>query len=387
MLKKLTLLALLLNIFDLGADIKSTSGQIKFDVENDNTPEMQLNSTGLGLGTSTPNSTLDLHGSLGMALQMVSANTTLSNNTMVLVDSSSSNITLTLPTASNVSGRQYWIKKSSGNNQVWITASESIDGYDSDIELTSELRFNPFVHVLSDGSAWHVINSSPNALNVIGADNLISWWKLDENSGETVAIDSSGENRHGTLQNISSDNVGVDGAIDKALWLDGVNDGVVMPTYDDFGSSVGSVSLFFKVTDFPISEGHLFYGSPDGSGDGFSGEDELHLTSEDDRIIFFITGDGGNVNLSLTRSGNVADDQWHHAVVVWDIDSTATMYLDNVAVDTDTHDANNFNLSQNVRLGRPTNNHRYFNGLIDDVRVYNRVLTTEEIEALYNFLP
>jgi len=381
-------LPLFLSIWvSLSADVKSTSGEIRFDVNDDNAEEMRLNSTGLGIGTTSPTSTLDLKGSFGMNLQLVSGNTTLSSNSLILVDSTSDNVFLTLPTASSVTGRQYWIKKRSGNNQVWITASETIDGLDGHLELTEEIRFQPYVHMVSDGSAWFVINSTPNVQNVIAADNLIGWWKLDESSGATVAIDSSVKKMHGTISNISSDNVGVDGIFDEAIWFDGSNDGIILPTYDDFGTEVGSISLFFKVTDYPISEGHLFYGSPDASGDGFSGEDELHLTSEDDRVSFFITGDGGNVNLTLNNSANVHDGLWHHAAVVWDINSTATLYLDNVAVDSDTHNANSFFLSQNVRIGRPTNNHRYFNGFIDDVRVYNRALTAEEVEVIYNYLP
>ncbi|MHC4345401.1 MAG: hypothetical protein ACYSUP_12035, partial [Planctomycetota bacterium] len=50
---------------------------------------------------------------------------------------------------------------------------------------------------------------------------LAGWWKLDEDSG-TVAADSSGNGRDGTLVgNVSFDNNSVEGKVGKALKLQG----------------------------------------------------------------------------------------------------------------------------------------------------------------------
>ena len=117
----------------LFSEVKSTTGQILFDVNGDTVGEAFLNSTGLGLGVTpasnlhvmgnaiisqnlsiggvSGSSNLNLHGTLSMAVQSVSANAILSNYSIILADSSSSNITLTLPYAGNVVGREYWIKK------------------------------------------------------------------------------------------------------------------------------------------------------------------------------------------------------------------------------------------------------------------------------------
>ena len=84
----------------------------------------------------------------------------------------------------------------------------------------------------------------------------------------------------------------------------------------------------------------------------------------------------------MTSSDNYFDGHWHHAVATWDNSDEAKLYVDNQLVDTDSDTPNSFDLSQNVRLGRPTNSTRYFNGYLDDVRLYNRALSAEEVELI-----
>lgn len=116
-----------------GASLESTTGTIDFQ-PNQNGVVMSVTTTGLGLGTtpeaklhvrgnaifkegrvligtSSGNSTLEVHGSIGFGVQNVSDNVTLSENSMVLADTSFGNVTLTLLEASSQSGRKYWIKK------------------------------------------------------------------------------------------------------------------------------------------------------------------------------------------------------------------------------------------------------------------------------------
>ncbi len=106
-------------------DVLSTDGKIRFDTRMDGQAEMTLNSTGLGIGVLLPSSNLHVNGNaiiseqlfvggssgssnlnvigtIGYGVQTVSSNATLGDSSVVLVDSSSDNITLTLPYAGNV---------------------------------------------------------------------------------------------------------------------------------------------------------------------------------------------------------------------------------------------------------------------------------------------
>ena len=74
------------------------------------------------------------------------------------------------------------------------------------------------------------------------------------------------------------------------------------------------------------------------------------------------------------------DNEWHHLVVVFN-NSNALVFLDGEqkkSYGTINTPKNNTSI---LYLGGSLN--RYFNGLIDDLRIYNRVLSSEEIKLLY----
>jgi hypothetical protein len=79
----------------------------------------------------------------------------------------------------------------------------------------------------------------------------------------------------------------------------------------------------------------------------------------------------------------VADGLWHHTVVTYD-GSTLRIYLDNtevVSASRSLNTTNNGTFLIGDRVGQNTHN---MNGLIDDVRVYDRALRIDEVEALYH---
>jgi hypothetical protein len=75
-----------------------------------------------------------------------------------------------------------------------------------------------------------------------------------------------------------------------------------------------------------------------------------------------------------------------YAVFTWDIAGNGKLYIDNVLEVSTVHNANNFSFSTTIRIGRPNYDTRDFPGLLDDIRLYDKVLSAAEIEALYNLL-
>ena len=63
----------------------------------------------IGVGTTTPNSTLDVRGSMALKYTAFSASATASSDNL-LVFTGTSAATLTLPDATTCQGRIYWIK-------------------------------------------------------------------------------------------------------------------------------------------------------------------------------------------------------------------------------------------------------------------------------------
>jgi len=198
--------------------------------------------------------------------------------------------------------------------------------------------------------------------------NLVGWWKLDEGA---VAFDWSGHGNHGTLEGDPQWVAGYDG---DALEFDGKGDYVELPT-GIIGSVKGSISMWIKTIQ--AVRGMIFYSSDGTSGDGYGDDNELHVNVENGGGIEFVI-EGGDSDVSIESSA-LNDDSWHHIAATWDINGQANLYVDGGAPISVTHTGNDFNLSSRIRLGRPNANSRYYAGLLDDVRVYDYVLSPDDI--------
>ncbi len=201
--------------------------------------------------------------------------------------------------------------------------------------------------------------------------NLAAWWKLDDEGTGTV-VDSSGNDHHGTLV---GDAHFVPGLFDEALELDGDGDYVVI---DDYKGIVGdgsntppySVTAWIKTT----SDGEIIGWGDSGSGNRM----EFRISSGRLRH----EPGGGNTQ----GDTEVTDGQWHHVAVTVRANSThndgVTMYVDgreDTRANTDpdpVHPTENFDVKIGLRYNE---DNRIYTGLIDDVRIYDKVLAAVEI--------
>src|SRR5450432_243754 len=113
----------------------------------------------IGVGTTSPNSTLDVRGSLAVSYRAFTGATSaaITDNTLVFTGTTAA--TLTLPTAASIAGRVYWIKNTSSNASVLTiatTSSQTIDGLAS-WTLT---QTNKVIRIVSDGTNWLVAAES-----------------------------------------------------------------------------------------------------------------------------------------------------------------------------------------------------------------------------------
>jgi hypothetical protein len=198
----------------------------------------------------------------------------------------------------------------------------------------------------------------------ISDPNLVAWWKLDEGSGNMV-LDWSGHGNHGQLQGGPQWVSGYDGI---ALELDGGDDFVNFSSPSDFSSGTSTRSMCGWGKTDTVAGGYRWiaaYGSPS--------------TSQ----AFFI-GMNGN---SLIGGGYGGDDVvqtdfwetgvWHHICLTYD-GTTARLYADGVMVASEAKDWN-LMLSR-THIGRQVNDAaEFWDGTVDDIRIYNKVLTQDEI--------
>ncbi len=226
-----------------------------------------------------------------------------------------------------------------------------------------------------------IIDSSAQLAQVSGTlnDGLIAHYKFDEGGG-TTAGDSAGSNT-GTLVNGP---VWVSGKIGNgALQFDGVNDYVNCGNNSSVLPGIFSFSAWVKLNNNNPAGVNQLIGW--GSGTSFPG---LLLNFSKNRPLLYL-GSNNYRYFSASSPTNVADTNWHHYVFIVtgntlnDIDNSK-LYVDGKEQDVfftlKTGDPSTKLL---CRLGMGESSTR-LNGVMDDVRIYNRALSLSEILQLYN---
>lgn len=109
-----------------------------------------------GWGVATPNSTVDVAGSLAMGnvVNKTADYTASLSDYMVVADAASNEVKISLPSASSCHKREYIVKKvDNSNNNVIIESDSFIDGA---INYRIYTRYTS-IKVKSDGTTWHII--------------------------------------------------------------------------------------------------------------------------------------------------------------------------------------------------------------------------------------
>jgi len=207
---------------------------------------------------------------------------------------------------------------------------------------------------------------------VILTTGLVGHWEFEEGSGQT-AIDSTGNGNDGTLGSAagadSSDPIWVSGKVgSNALSFDGDNDYVSIGSPDI--APPWTAALWVRREDSSNNEARLLD----------SGSYSLRLEQYDNtNRVGFTRYSGGDYAFNYEAPIGT----WVHLAFVGTASSTS-LYVNGVPQDIN---ANSISVPMS-RIGTGPHSqpwisdNRAAKGLIDDVRIYNRVLSTAEIQAL-----
>lgn len=218
-----------------------------------------------------------------------------------------------------------------------------------------------------------VYGSALSPTEVSNLYGMVGYWKLDETSGSTAA-DSTGFANHGTLGG-SPVWKSEDGKVDGALEFDGSSDYVSV-------ANVGSLQLTSTLTIAAWIKGDQWSSGSNVDVIARKGEgnpNNYQLAVADGTLALFLDdydGDGFRGDTPLNTG------QWYHVVGTWD-GSTVRLYVDG-QLDNDPPDTRTGSIGTDTRAlyigGRSGTD--YFDGLIDDVRIYCRALCSDEIAEL-----
>lgn len=204
----------------------------------------------------------------------------------------------------------------------------------------------------------------------LGAD-LVGEWKFDEGSG-TITKDSSGSDNNGTL---GGNPQWVNGVFGKALELNGSTDYVNIPdsNYLDL-TTAGTIEVWAKKDTQKSYQMYVTKGIAS-AGTGY----QLMDYSTTGRIVLRWGSDGNNI----VTDEVVPTGRWYHIVGVYN-GSYLKIYLNGALSKNVPYTTNAVANTDPLRIGRRSDAASYFfDGTIDEVRIYNRALYAGEIQQLY----
>lgn len=233
-------------------------------------------------------------------------------------------------------------------------------------------RYGPGVYATLSGQqlGGGVANSGHLIRQPVALSNgLVGWWRLDGD-----AKDSSGNGKDGSLNNFVS-NGWTSGKFGGALAFDGTDDFVSAGSTGDFNmDNAFTVSLWFNKNSTLVRTALGKY-----------------LDGADQRLGYKLMI-GGNVQFTLwnTRSpyaiqsaaSTVSANGWYHVAFTEASGTTGTLYLNGVAVASGAMPQATDTTTTPLYIGQ-SDSLSYFDGIIDDVRIYNRALSASEVQQLY----
>jgi len=248
-------------------------------------------------------------------------------------------------------------------------------------------------------TAWIMVRPDAPAINAsltitfrrgLYPTGLVGYWRFDEGKG-TIAYDSSGNDNHGILVNVSW----VDGKYGKSLSFDGSSSYMHCGTLGNFGSTIlGNVTTY----TFWLKTSQTSFSRVMGTENaqpirGASEALAIEINHpETDKLSIILKDNGGKwLKAYLTNPFDFTGTGWHHFVLIVDAKNTVlTFYIDGVSRDiTYEYKASPSKLSNFEYplvigafnwMGTPAT---FYEGLIDEVQIYNRALSSEEIQYLY----
>jgi mono/diheme cytochrome c family protein len=269
---------------------------------------------------------------------------------------------------------------------MFATANAAITGFAGsgatyDFTLQPQLEGMVAVQLPAGSVQGNYASNTLAAICDAHAGGLETWLPFDDATGLT-AFDASGFGNHGLLQNMDATNW-IAGANGTGLDFNGTNEYAAIGnvTASDFTLAcwIRTTQVFPQATPTYLGTGILW------SDVGGAGADFILGATRGsagvNRLSFF-TGP-----TETTLNGNIAINTgaWVHIAATRNGTSgQMKIYVNGVLNGTATGSTGLLHANEHIHIGGNTGDGRYFDGAIDDVRIYSRVLDAGEIAALTN---
>ncbi len=216
-------------------------------------------------------------------------------------------------------------------------------------------------------------------------DGIVALWHLDEDGG-TATADSTGHGYTGTLVSnpqwvASSAPLVFNPVAGGALQFDGANGYVQVAHTNDLDSYPFTATAWFRTTNSANIIQGIASKYADASGNGWV----LVIQNNHLRGFYYRNNSLSDFAIDATSTATVADGSWHHAALTVD-SSGGKLFLDGAVVGQSawTGAAGAASTTQPLQIGRYYTGAQRFQGDIDEVTVWNRALSTNEVVTFKN---
>ena len=209
--------------------------------------------------------------------------------------------------------------------------------------------------------------------------SLVGLWHFDDGSG-TTANDSSGNGNTGTLTNMDTPTCWVLGKFGSALSFDGYDDGIYVADSSslDFSTAI-TIEAWIYLHSYTNAHGHSIQ------------------TVVEKNLAYYLNIQSGKLSFywyGLSAPGyhkspsTLPLNTWTHVAATYN-GSYVKLYENGVEVYsasvTGTGQTSNWHLGIGYEPYNPATYPRYFDGLIDEVRIWDVALSKDELGKVYDF--
>ena len=230
------------------------------------------------------------------------------------------------------------------------------------------------------------VNSSQNLQLT---DGLVGLWSFsDSDINGTSALDRSGLGNNGTISGATK----TLGKVGQAMSFDGVGDNVYFADISAVELADTSFSFWGKVNSLDRDHDFFTKGTHSSSQPLLIWFDDVVSASAiigdgNTNTISVVVYDGSTIHWLAAPTNSINDTDWHHiSVIVEPTTRLLELYIDGVLAVSNTMTWNGIqDTATGIRLGNtnPVSATTALNGSMDDVRIYDRALSSAEIQRLY----
>jgi hypothetical protein len=201
----------------------------------------------------------------------------------------------------------------------------------------------------------------------VPSSGLVGWWPFNGN-----ANDESGNGNNGTVNGATLTNDRF-GNVNKAYNFDGIDDVVILPA----NLSSYTIEFWFNFSFATIQFSELFF------------YEDCSVSIAQNGNYIYARKQNQVISSIEISTAPISNNQWNHCVFIYDNTlNTLACVINNLNIYNSSlasGGAPNFINDNQFHIGgRQFNNSNYLNGKIDDIGIWNRALTQQEITDLYN---